>query len=479
MQSYILLALPLSLALFAFSLSRPWTLRQFLASREPSVEFQKLNSTPFECLDRESKDTREDGIGFIPEYAGWNFEPTASKISVATTTSADLNVLLPWIFYHRLLGVEIFYIFVEGELQLPENHFILKSIPGVKVNSPTNKLREKQIKSVVWKGDWLSNYQYKPCNHQLYIRQTFNLEAATSVAKRAGMKWILHLSVDELIVPGGVIRNSLASALHSYNEAVDLVVFPIYESVLENDKVREPFTETGNFYSISWRTTAPRYFLGEADGCIAARLQTGLHPSGPQRWSSTHKALKNTAADEAVVLHYTYTRFADLLSMRFLCPDCQPEPKLARRCFFNEFDSMAFTAAKTLANKELMKWYRDHLVWGNKTLVTELVQRSILVRNHIPQIVIQGLREVGFFQETTETGKQAFEDSLTTERLQMKEMVRRGQKAGKLKFEMASLNFSKGSRMEKTESSRPRQTKLLPKDHVEIKHEKWFSINQQ
>ncbi|KAL2610255.1 hypothetical protein R1flu_028828 [Riccia fluitans] len=417
MQEKILVALPLSLALLAFSLSSPWTLRQFLASRKLSGACQEPNSAPSRDLDRELKKTR-DGIGFIPEYAGWNFEPPSSQIAVATTTSAGLHILLPWIYYHRLLGVETFYIFVEGELELPENHFILRSIPGVKVNSPTNKLREKQIKSVVWKGDWLSNYQHKPCNYQLYIRQTLNLEAATSVAK---------------------------------------------ESVVENDNVQDPFTEVTLFKRNPSHLTkqdrseisktlvhnSSRYFLGQADGCIAARIQPGLHPSGPQRWSNNRKTLKKVAAEEAVGLHYTYTTLADLTNMRSLCPDCQPEPNLARRCFLNEFDSTAFTAAKTLSDKELLKWYREIVIWGNKTLVTKLVHRSVLVRNQIPQIVIQGLREVGFFQEIMDSGKQAFEDSQTTERLEMKEMVRRGQRAGKLKFEMASLNFTKGSSQEK------------------------------
>ncbi|KAG6545551.1 hypothetical protein Mapa_013153 [Marchantia paleacea] len=51
------------------------------------------------------------------------------QIAVATTTSVDLHILLLWIYYHRRLGVDTFYIFVEGELESPEKRSILRSIP--------------------------------------------------------------------------------------------------------------------------------------------------------------------------------------------------------------------------------------------------------------------------------------------------------------------------------------------------------------
>lgn len=51
------------------------------------------------------------------------------QIAVATTTSVELHVLLLWIYYHRRLGVDTFYIFVEGELESPEKRSILRSIP--------------------------------------------------------------------------------------------------------------------------------------------------------------------------------------------------------------------------------------------------------------------------------------------------------------------------------------------------------------
>ncbi|BBN20123.1 hypothetical protein MPTK1_8g16610 [Marchantia polymorpha subsp. ruderalis] len=451
MPVYLLAALPLTLALIAFTLSKPWSVRQFVATQQPLLQPPPLPAPP-DCPDS----GRED-IGFIPEYAGWRFERPLSQIAVATTTSVELHVLLLWIYYHRRLGVDTFYIFVEGELESPEKRSILRSIPGVKVNSRTMKLREKQLKSPIWKGNWLLDYQYKPCNYQKYVRQALNLEAATYVARRAGMKWILHLSVDELIHPGGETHDSLASTLQGFNESVDLVVFPHYESVVESDSVQDPFTDVTLFKRSPSHITKrdyrqvfdqvshnnSLYFLSQADGRIAARLQPGLHPSGPNRWSNAFKALRDVAADEAVVLHYTYTKFSDLTAMRSLCDECQAVPKLARRCFLNEFDSAAFIAAKTLSDEGLFQWYKDHVVWQNKTLVHKLVQRSILVRNHIPQIIIQGLREVGFFQEMIEAGSQAFEDSQMIEKLELKEMVRLGQEAGKFKLEMASLRFSK------------------------------------
>ena len=51
------------------------------------------------------------------------------QISITTSTSAGLEQILPWIFYHKVLGVGTFFLFVEGKAASPSVSAILEAIP--------------------------------------------------------------------------------------------------------------------------------------------------------------------------------------------------------------------------------------------------------------------------------------------------------------------------------------------------------------
>lgn len=51
------------------------------------------------------------------------------QICITTTTSAGLEQILPWMFYHKVIGVATFFLFVEGKAASPEVSKVLESIP--------------------------------------------------------------------------------------------------------------------------------------------------------------------------------------------------------------------------------------------------------------------------------------------------------------------------------------------------------------
>lgn len=61
--------------------------------------------------------------------ACYAFSPCGLQICICTTTSAGPEQTLPWLYYHRTIGVEMFIVFVEGKAALPENAAALESIP--------------------------------------------------------------------------------------------------------------------------------------------------------------------------------------------------------------------------------------------------------------------------------------------------------------------------------------------------------------
>lgn len=51
------------------------------------------------------------------------------QICITTSTSASLEQILPWMYYHKVIGVSTFFLFVEGKAASPQVSKVLESIP--------------------------------------------------------------------------------------------------------------------------------------------------------------------------------------------------------------------------------------------------------------------------------------------------------------------------------------------------------------
>ncbi|XP_010241373.1 PREDICTED: glycosyltransferase-like At2g41451 [Nelumbo nucifera] len=420
---FVLTVLPLSLAAFAFVLqwrggvNEPMTRwspenHQFpgMVSSAPTNPAHSLSSaSSSDCAELLG---RSSSLSF-PYYRGWKFNYEADlrpKICITTSTSAGLEQILPWIFYHKVIGVSTFFLFVEGKAASPNVSAVLESISGVKVIYRTRELEEQQAKSRIWNETWLSSFFYKPCNYELFVKQSLNMEMGIVMARDAGMDWVIHLDTDELIHPASSREYSLRQLLLDVPGNVDMVIFPNYESSVEREDIKEPFSEVSLFkknydhlpkdtyfgmYKEATRGN-PNYFLTYGNGKSAARVQNHLRPNGAHRWHNYMKTPNEIKLDEAAVLHYTYTKFSDLTSRRDRC-GCKPTKEDVKRCFMLEFDRAAFIIASTATEEEMLQWYREHVVWTDKTLNMKLLRKGILTRIYAPMAIIQGLRESGVF----------------------------------------------------------------------------------
>jgi hypothetical protein len=50
------------------------------------------------------------------------------QICITGSTSASLHQILPWLYYHKVIGVSHFILFVEGEAAKPAVTSVLESI---------------------------------------------------------------------------------------------------------------------------------------------------------------------------------------------------------------------------------------------------------------------------------------------------------------------------------------------------------------
>ncbi|CAI9102891.1 OLC1v1001258C1 [Oldenlandia corymbosa var. corymbosa] len=419
----LLTLLPLTLALFAFILQwRGGGVDDPISrwSPEESHKFPGMDSSPLATVGAHSSQSSDcssilgnsNRLSF-PYYRDWKFNFQADlkpKICVTTSTSASLEQILPWMFYHKVIGVSNFFLFVEGKAASPAVSKVLESIPGVKVIYRTKELEDQQAKSRIWNETWLSSFFYKPCNYELFVKQSLNMEMAIVMARDAGLDWIIHLDTDELLHPAGAREYSLRQLLLDVPSNVDMVIFPNYESSVERDDIKEPFTEVSMFkknydhltkdtyfgmYKEATRGN-PNYFLTYGNGKSAARVQDHLRPNGAHRWHNYMKTPNEIKLEEAAVLHYTYAKYSDLTSRRDRC-GCKPTKDDVKRCFMLEFDRSAFIIASTATEEEMLNWYNEHVVWTDKTLNLKLLRKGILTRIYAPMVIIQGLREAGVF----------------------------------------------------------------------------------
>ncbi|XP_057976789.1 glycosyltransferase-like KOBITO 1 [Malania oleifera] len=418
----LLTLLPLGLAVFAFVLqwrggvSDPATRWSADSHKFPGMDSSPPTTAAAAIGHSSSSDCTLFPSGLSPSfpyYRDWKFNYESDlkpKICITTSTSAGLEQILPWMYYHKVLGVTTFFLFVEGKAASPNISKVLESIPGVKVVYRTRELEEQQAKSRIWNETWLSSFFYKPCNYELFVKQSLNMEMAIVMARDAGVDWIIHLDTDELIHPAGAQEYSLRRLLLDVPGNVDMVIFPNYESSIERDDIKEPFSEVSMFkknydhlpkdtyfgmYKESTRGN-PNYFLTYGNGKAAARIQDHLRPNGAHRWHNYMKTPNEIKLEEAAVLHYTYTKFSDLTSRRDRC-GCKPTKEDVKRCFMLEFDRSAFIIASTSTDEEMLSWYREHVVWTDKSLNIKLLKKGILTRIYAPMAIIQGLKESGVF----------------------------------------------------------------------------------
>eukprot|EP00887_Chlorella_sp_A99_P005888 scaffold1.g5888.t1 len=337
-------------------------------------------------------------------------EPSARlpRVAFMVTTSDSLAQISVWLAYHRAMGVGTFYLFVDGQAARPEVQEALRRERGVRVVPRDAELKRRHEGSRIWNETWLSAFFHKPCNHELFVIQSLNMEVGIQMAQADGQDWVLHVDTDELIYPSGSPDLSVQEVLAQVPEDVDTLVFPNYESLPEADDVADPFTQVTLFkknyghvvpdvYFKNYGTIArgnPNYFITYGNGKSAARVQEGLRPNGAHRWHSYTKMPKEWSSDQAAVLHYTYNRFQDLKSRRDRC-DCAPTEEDAKRCFILPFDrrgrgGMAFLEASLKTDEELLKWFRERLVWSDPEVVNDLLKKGLFARIYEPQARSQG-----------------------------------------------------------------------------------------
>jgi hypothetical protein len=346
--------------------------------------------------------TRE---GLLNTAGGVGKDAENLRVMISTTTADSLGKIIDWVDYHKLIGVDDFFIFVEGKAAAPEVVEALHEIPGVRIWEPGEELDQKRAGSRIWKESWLGKFFNKPCNNELFVRQSLNMEIAIQTAQRENIDWHVHIDTDELINPAGAIEYSVKTVFAALPADVDLFVFPNYEACPETDEVKDPFREVTLFkrnfdhvvrktYMESYRLVAgdnPNYFLTYGNGKSAARVQDGLRPNGAHRFHNYLKKPVEMKAAEASVLHYTYTTFDDILARKSRC-DCPKDEESLKQCFILEFDRVLYMKWDELNDTEMRAFYNERVVYRDENVKSKILSNGLFSRMYTPQLIVEGVR---------------------------------------------------------------------------------------
>ena len=86
------------------------------------------------------------------------------------------------------------------------------------------------------------------------------MEMAIVMARESNMDWIIHLDTNEILHSASANEYSLRQLLLDVPNNVDMVVFPNYESAIERDEIKEPFSEVSMFKKNYDHVTNETYF---------------------------------------------------------------------------------------------------------------------------------------------------------------------------------------------------------------------------
>ncbi len=70
----------------------------------------------------------------------------------------------------------------------PDAIATLSALPGVMVIPVTPELKMRQEHSRIWNETWLAAFFHKPCNHELFVHQSLNMEGPPAAACRESQR---------------------------------------------------------------------------------------------------------------------------------------------------------------------------------------------------------------------------------------------------------------------------------------------------
>lgn len=145
--------------------------------------------------------------------------------------------------------------------------------------------------------------EYGPhVGREVMARQVLNVEAALARARADGMRWLLHLDIDELWVAraGGAQEHFRTLDASPFDGARYLNL----EGVPERADLRDPFREVTLFKVNEKVAPSPLPFLAYVNGKSAVRVGDGIRAHGVHLFARGPALVPSVLAVDPAIFHY-------------------------------------------------------------------------------------------------------------------------------------------------------------------------------
>ncbi len=229
------------------------------------------------------------------------------RIALVCTLRRAQPVLQSWLAHHRQLGIEDFYLFVDDPEELAD--YRQHALPGVHFFARGAELEAQWQTTPLW--DFFKAYL-----DEVYARQCLNVDLTMALARTAGVDWLVHLDIDELLCIAG--RWPSLQVFFETHQHCDMVHFTNHEAVPEAWHIEDYFAEVtlfkrnpGMLNAAQMNTVrqhfGDRYFFAYTNGKSAARLAGSCTRSyGAHEFVPCERRLRTS---EICVLHYPQCGF--------------------------------------------------------------------------------------------------------------------------------------------------------------------------
>lgn len=287
------------------------------------------------------------------------------EIAITYTIRNEANLVLQNINFHKKLGVEFFFIFLDNNTDNTPD--LLGDIPGVFARK---SLKPEELKDKFLEDRFLS----KTVNHD--ARRVFNTTWAAQEAKKLGCKWIISIDADELILCdfNNLEEAKIKSKLRLIDSKVNQVIFKTYEQVPRFIDKSERFSKESEFFTRSQANNTRsiydpfskqelqlgRSFIGHDAGKTAFRLSAldSSYPL-PHKWLNRRDGTIVEAITIDALLHFYFYDF-QYFRRRFSNYQNRSEKSITGYQY-PEHILLLIKICKELSDEEFKEYYKKHI----------------------------------------------------------------------------------------------------------------------
>ncbi|HEY4135240.1 MAG TPA: glycosyltransferase family 2 protein [Alphaproteobacteria bacterium] len=336
-----------------------------------------------------------------------------SGASIAVTLRNAGAVIDSFVAYHLAIGFDQVFLFFDDENDPAFSRF--SNNDSVTPIRHDQKLRQAWSKLPIWglMGPYI--------DLEVMARQTLNASLAMELAERKGLKWLLHIDIDELFLP---TQKTVKDHFAALNVGGDEVVrYLNFEGVPEREEIGNYFEEITLFKvspqmrpplsdaqsALLKRTPQlwPQFFNYYANGKASVRLGRGLQPQGVHTFARLRGETNVSVSSEGVILHYpscgfehfwvkyrTLGRFSDRFWDRpaFVANDApMPLKPVPIVDCSGTYHLEARDVVATNDRENARAFYLKRTVMQDQTQTLELIRSGLLKRIPQPSEVVRRL----------------------------------------------------------------------------------------